>query len=159
MAKIKEHDSGRILILINSLFLIAILIGLGDFRFLQHPNKIKIGCIIGILIFILGVLLYLKAKYALGDQFSNILTIVDNPRLITYGIYSYIRHPYYTGGILIGIGSQLAFNSILGLAVMFLPILLTFWIIPIEERMLIEHFGEEYIDYVKRTKKIIPFLY
>lgn len=85
--------------------------------------------------------------------------MVDNPRLVTHGIYSYIRHPYYMGGILIGVGSQLAFGSLLGLALMSLPILLTIWIVPFEENMLIEKFGVEYVNYVKRTKKLIPFIY
>lgn len=100
-----------------------------------------------------------KSKYTLGEQFSNILTIVDNPRLITHGIYNYIRHPYYAGGMLMGMGSQLVLNSLLGLAVMSVPILLTIWIIPIEERILTEHFGEDYVHYMKQTKKLIPFIY
>jgi len=160
VVNVKEQDSGIILKLINGLFFIAIIMGLGDFFFLKHlPNTIGLGNIIGVSLFVLGVFLYILAKSALGDQFSNILTMADNLRLITYGIYSYIRHPYYLGGILIGVGIQLSLSSILGLTVMFFPIMLVMWLIPIEERMLIESFGEEYIEYMKRTKKILPFLY
>jgi protein-S-isoprenylcysteine O-methyltransferase Ste14 len=28
-----------------------------------------------------------------------------------------------------------------------------------EEKMLIEHFGDHYLEYMKRTKKLIPFVY
>jgi protein-S-isoprenylcysteine O-methyltransferase Ste14 len=143
---------------INSLFFLAIIIGIIDFLIYQ-PKKIGYKNIIGITLFIIGILVYIIAKNTLGNQFSNILTTVNQPKLITHGVYRFIRHPYYTGCIFIGLGSQLFLNSIPGLVIMTLPIMITLWIIPIEEQILIETFEDEYILYMKRTKKIIPFIY
>ncbi|MFQ5712267.1 MAG: methyltransferase family protein [Candidatus Geothermarchaeales archaeon] len=70
-----------------------------------------------------------------------------------------MRHPAYLGSLLLSPGIPLIFSSFYGF-------LLILWIIPcflyrirIEESMLLEKFGDEYREYMKETKKIIPFIY
>ena len=57
------------------------------------------------------------------------------------------------------IGVPLFFNSMMGMVVMILANLFLLIGIEIEEEMLIKEFGEEYMEYRKRTKKLIPYLY
>ena len=98
-------------------------------------------------------------KAGLGMLESSRLRIVEGQRLVTSGVYRYIRHPLYLGEIARNIGVPLFFNSFTGLIVILLGNLFLLMRINIEEEMLIEEFGDEYIEYRKRTKKIIPFVY
>lgn len=90
---------------------------------------------------------------------STRLRIVDDQKLITTGVYKYIRHPLYLGEICRNIGVPLFFHSLLGLAFVLLGTLFLLVRIDIEEEMLVEEFGEEYVEYRKGTKKVIPFVY
>ena len=79
--------------------------------------------------------------------------------LVTHGVYTKVRHPSYTGSSLFWLGLALLLNSILGFIVMHLGVTLVLIRIPFEEKMLISRFGQQYIDYMKRTKKLIPHVY
>ena len=61
--------------------------------------------------------------------------------------------------ILFFLGLPLLFNSVLGFVIVLPLIILLLIRIPIEENMLIKEFGEEYREYMKRTKKLIPSVY
>ncbi|MFX0066590.1 MAG: methyltransferase family protein [Candidatus Hermodarchaeota archaeon] len=90
---------------------------------------------------------------------SACLEIVEDHKLVKDGVYKYIRHPLYLGEIMRNFGFVLFLSSIFGILVMGLAMVILLFRIPIEERMLIEAFGEEYRDYQKQTKKIIPYVY
>ena len=71
-----------------------------------------------------------------------------------------VRHPMYTSFLLMGIGQALllsnwlvALAGLVGFAILF------FLRVNKEERMMLENFGPQYRAYMKRTKKIIPYLY
>jgi len=92
------------------------------------------------------------------DNINIAPALKDNHRLVTTGIYSYIRHPMYASVILFCtamLGTHL--NCINGLV--FAVLLLDLWLkLRHEERLLSERFPE-YRDYQNRTKMIIPFIY
>jgi len=77
---------------------------------------------------------------------------------VTEGVYAYIRHPIYAGLILITVAAELIAKSNL-----FVVALLLF--IPAyvqarnEEKILASHFGNEFIEYKKRTQYFIPFIF
>ena len=112
----------------------------------------------GVIEFWLRIILVNKANFS--NHFSTmLLKINNNHQLVTRGPFKHIRHPMYTGFILQVIGIGLLSFSIYGS--IFLMIGLAFYIprIQIEENMLIKKFGNEYIEYQKKTKKFIPFIY
>lgn len=74
-------------------------------------------------------------------------------------IYSRVRHPAYTGNLLFWFGTPLLFSSLRGFLIMLLLIPCFLYRIKIEESMLAEKFGSEYLEYVKRTKKLLPYIY
>ena len=78
--------------------------------------------------------------------------------LVTDGLYKYIRHPQYTGLILIITGWMLHWSN--PLTIIMFPILLILYFVlsKKEEKELIDEFGEEYLEYKKRTKMYIPFV-
>ena len=114
---------------------------------------------IGVALFAIGGALRLAPVFALGRRFSGLVAIQTDHRLVTDGIYRFIRHPSYLGLIVNTVGWALAFRSIIGilLAVLVIPIVVAR--IRAEEALLLSHFGAQYEAYRARTWRIVPGLY
>ncbi len=97
---------------------------------------------------------------SLGRYFTVDVTIRKDHVLKKEGFYRYLRHPSYSFSLLTSLGLGLYLNNWLSLVLAFLPPFIAFsYRIAIEEKTLIEQFGEEYLEYRKKTKKLIPFVY
>jgi protein-S-isoprenylcysteine O-methyltransferase Ste14 len=107
----------------------------------------------------LGTWLRLAAIFALRHRFSALVAIQDQHDLITTGPYSLIRHPAYLGGMGILLGWALTFRSLVGVIAFAAMFALLVVRMNSEEALLTSHFGEEYTSYMRRTKRLIPFLY
>ena len=115
---------------------------------------------IGLLTIIIGVLFRFSVIVSLKKEFSVDVTIKENHKLKTTGFYKFVRHPAYTGSIISFIGMGLSFNNIFSFFVITIPVVYAFlYRIKVEEKVLIENFGEEYLEYMKKTKRLIPFLF
>ncbi len=105
----------------------------------------------------IGLSMRLVGKRTLGRYYSYGLKPPDKP--IKHGIYNYMRYPIYLAMLLYPSGSPLIFSSTYG----FLPTLgftpLILYRIRIEERVLIRSLGDEYREYMKQTRKPIPFFH
>ena len=100
------------------------------------------------------------AVLTLGKFFTVDVTIRDNHRLKKDGLFKYIRHPNYSALLLSFLGMALTFNNWISLFLMVVPITIAFIVrINIEEKVLEQHFGEEYVSYCNETKRLIPFVY
>lgn len=111
----------------------------------------------GAIFFAGGLWLLWRAHGDLGRNWSPTLQIMEGHALVTRGVYGRIRHPIYAAIWLMIIGQALLLhNWIAGMAgwVLFLPVYLIRT--PREERMMLEHFGDEYRDYLSRTGRIFP---
>ncbi|HEY9525701.1 MAG TPA: isoprenylcysteine carboxylmethyltransferase family protein, partial [Anaerolineales bacterium] len=77
--------------------------------------------------------------------------------LITSGPYRTIRHPIYTAFILI-LGSTLFISSnwLIGLCWAGMTILEVISRIGFEESLMLEFFGEQYREYMKKTGRLFP---
>ena len=95
----------------------------------------------------------LKTKGAPKGDFE------DTTKLITSGIYRYIRHPLYASLLWFGLGAFLKELSILGGLLIVVLIVAVFLTARIEERHNLDRFGEEYREYSRRTKRFIPYLF
>jgi protein-S-isoprenylcysteine O-methyltransferase Ste14 len=112
----------------------------------------------GLVLVILGVLLAIWARLQLGGNWSGTVTIKQGHELIRRGPYAVVRHPIYTGFLLGLAGTALAGGYIHGLLGLFFA-LAGFWHKSrIEERFLIEQFGEAYVAYRKQVRALIPFI-
>jgi protein-S-isoprenylcysteine O-methyltransferase Ste14 len=114
---------------------------------------------LGVGMILLGLIIRLVAIATLKRNFSGRLRIREGHTLVKSGIYHWIRHPAYLGAIIAFLGVPVIFSSVLGFLVMFLIVPLLIHRIKLEERMLIERFGAGYEEYVKHSKKLIPFIY
>lgn len=114
---------------------------------------------IGLIIFALGLLFRSWAVWALHGFYTARLGIQPGHRLITAGPYGLVRHPGYLGEIASVLGMSLALSSFIGLIATILLFPLLIWRIRTEEGMLLAQFGDEYREYMRRTKRLIPGVY
>ncbi len=111
-------------------------------------------------LFALGLLFRCYSIIYLGRFFTPNVAIATDHRLIDSGPYRFIRHPTYTGLLMIVFGVGLSFANVASLLIVVVPILACLlWRIRIEEQALAEAFGEQYLIYMHRTKRLIPFIY
>jgi len=115
--------------------------------------------ILGVALFIAGLSLYFVSRLTLGRFFSEAIRIKPEHKLITNGPYRFIRHPIYLGEILYFLSIPMIFGSIYGFFVMLALIPMLLHRIGVEEKVLISKFGQEYIEYTQKTKKLIPCIY
>jgi protein-S-isoprenylcysteine O-methyltransferase len=114
----------------------------------------------GIALTWLGVLLYAWAVMTLGTSFRTSVTLLEGQRLITRGPYRILRHPAYTGGILIFAGIGLAIGNWLSFAAATVSVALGYAMrIAVEEKALRERFGAEFETNKKRTWAVIPLVW
>ncbi len=115
---------------------------------------------LGTALFVAGLALRWYAIVHLGRFFTVNVSIAADHRLIDTGPYGIVRHPSYTGALMafLGLGLCMAnWASLLGLLV---PIFLVFLRrIHIEEAVLLQALGDQYRDYMRRTKRLIPAIY
>jgi protein-S-isoprenylcysteine O-methyltransferase Ste14 len=123
------------------------------------PIRLSLVNVAGLGLFLIGVYIRVVAMRALGKYFLTDLRTLQNHRLVKQGIYKHIRHPAYLGTVLFSIGIPLIFSSLYGFLLMLVLFPSYLYRIRIEESVLLEEFGEEYQEYMKKTKKIIPFIY
>ena len=119
-----------------------------------------VAAIAGIVIFASGEALRVWAKLTLGRYFTyTVQTSIDQP-VITSGPYRFLRHPSYSGVLLIVIGAGAAWGNWLGLGAL---ALLTFvglsYRINVEEKALLEELGDRYRTFAEHRKRLIPFVW
>jgi protein-S-isoprenylcysteine O-methyltransferase Ste14 len=115
---------------------------------------------IGLFFILAGLLVRWFAIFQLRKYFTVNVAIREDQQLIQKGLYRYLRHPSYSGSLLSFLGLALAFNDWLTFLIIFFPILLAFlYRISVEETELRKTFGENYVTYAHRTKKLFPGIY
>jgi protein-S-isoprenylcysteine O-methyltransferase Ste14 len=108
----------------------------------------------------LGLGIRWTAIYTLGKAFSANVAIHSTQTLNRSGLFRYMRHPSYTGMVLIFLAVGLNTRNWLGLAIIFLaPLAALLYRIHVEEAALTGAFGEQYVEYSRTTKRLIPGLY
>ena len=125
----------------------------------QLPHRLTVY-LIGLILFLLGLVIRWISIIHLGRFFTVNVAIAEDHQLIITGPYRFVRHPSYTGSLLIFLGYGLCMLNIFSLAAVFLPVAAAFlWRMHVEETALREAFGERYRDYATRTRRLIPLVY
>ena len=114
----------------------------------------------GIALLVVGGAVTVAGRAQLARFGSGILRIEEGHRLVTSGVYGVVRHPIYSGGLIAVVGIYTAFRSLVVLvAVTAVYFVVIRHRLLFEEEMLVEEFGDEYRDYMKKTKRLIPLIY
>lgn len=158
-----SHAADRGTLLLNSLLVVDTVVVSGilaaALRVLVVPGAIWFRCA-GLVIVCLGFALRAWAVTTLGAAFRTTVEVDPSQPVVTRGPYRWVRHPSYTGLLLITAGFGIAFASWLFLALCaVLPLLALLRRIKVEESEMARVLGEPYRAYSARTRRLIPWIW
>ncbi|WP_347861619.1 isoprenylcysteine carboxylmethyltransferase family protein [Salimicrobium sp. PL1-032A] len=114
----------------------------------------------GIMLYGTGVGLRLWGILHLKEQFTRNVSVSQGSRLVGTGPYRILRHPLYTGLLSITAGFALSNGSLAGVVIGLLTVGTSLlYRIRLEEAMLIDQYGDRYVQWCKRRYRLIPFFY
>jgi protein-S-isoprenylcysteine O-methyltransferase len=115
---------------------------------------------LGLALMVAGLFFRFVAIRQLGAFFVPEVVIQPGQRIFQGGLYRTLRHPSYTGTLITVVGYGLALTNWLSLLIMLVVFFIIYTVrMNVEEAALLEAFGDEYRTYMRRTKRIIPFIY
>jgi protein-S-isoprenylcysteine O-methyltransferase Ste14 len=162
---VRAKNEYRPLIFVRLFFAIPLYAGLLDWLFsadkipwsYMHIPLIArwIGCV---LVVVMGILFW-WTHLTLGSNYRSTMGLHENHTLVTGGPYRFVRHPTYVLFLSVPVILFLiSANWLIGSASFILFLILMIVRAPIEERELIERFGDEYRSYMSRTNRFLPSL-
>jgi protein-S-isoprenylcysteine O-methyltransferase Ste14 len=118
------------------------------------------GLALGIFAIFINAWSHRTLSRKLGEDFDPALRLLKVPALVKEGPYARLRHPIYLAFLLMQISVLLLtsnwFIGLCGIAIIISVIAIR---VPEEERLLVDQFGDEYCEYMKRTGGLLPKLY
>lgn len=114
---------------------------------------------IGLTLFVAGLTIMIVSQVTLWRNYSGFVVIKKGHQLITHGMYRFTRNPIYLGVLIVCAGLAVYAASVYGMLAVLAMVPIILFRITLEERMLAEHFGDEYEAYRNSAKRLIPFLY
>jgi len=117
--------------------------------------------VLGLVLVVVGISISISGRIVLGTNWAHAAEyqIKKGQVLITNGIYRYIRNPIYTGLWFALTGAELVAKSYLFIIILFFGFWVAYSQAKREEKILEEYFGKEYLDYKKKSKMLIPFIF
>jgi protein-S-isoprenylcysteine O-methyltransferase Ste14 len=156
----EARDRGSRTVLVASVW-IGVAAGFGCAILLQGA-AIRMGrhpiFVLGLALMLLGLALRWWAISVLGRSFTVTVGTHAEQLVVERGPYRYVRHPSYTGSLLTIAGILLCCANVLSLLAFLIPMVGYAYRIRVEERALIDGLGEPYRAYMRRTRRLIPFV-
>jgi protein-S-isoprenylcysteine O-methyltransferase Ste14 len=116
--------------------------------------------LLGVSMIVLGVALRWYAVWTLGRYFTRDVSVAEDQQVVQRGPYRLLRHPAYSGTFLTMMGVGLAMTNWASLLVLCLCVLLGhMYRVRVEERALIQAIGQPYVEYMRHTKRFIPWVF
>jgi protein-S-isoprenylcysteine O-methyltransferase Ste14 len=116
--------------------------------------------VIGLVLMGLGLAVRSWAMVHLGRYFTVDVAVAADQRIVDTGPYRLVRHPSYTGLLLLAVGVGLCFGNIASFLVIAVPMIaLMLKRMKVEEEVLAEALGNTYREYMARTQRLIPGIY
>jgi protein-S-isoprenylcysteine O-methyltransferase Ste14 len=113
---------------------------------------------LGLIIALAGIAFRWYAIARLGRFFTTRVMVASDQTVVDTGPYRLVRHPSYTGALLTVLGVLLSNTNWLTLACFLLVIPGFAYRISVEEKALANGLGQPYRDYMRRTKRLIPYV-
>ncbi len=124
---------------------------------LHGAHSVRLAALV---MFVAGLTIRWTAIWSLGRAFSANVAIHAAQQLHRTGLFRFVRHPSYTGLLLVLLAIGFFTRNWLGLAIVFLPGLSALlYRIQVEEAALRHAFGQQYDEYIAATKRLLPGLY
>jgi protein-S-isoprenylcysteine O-methyltransferase Ste14 len=132
----------------------------GFSEFFFPGGRTSLVFFVGIAVMLAGMALRFWSVFTLGKAFRTTIETDKDQKVVSNGPYRFVRHPSYSGWLLMCCGYGIAVQNWLSLLVaVFLPLAALLYRIHVEEAALVTSFGAEYAEYQKRTKKLIPWVW
>jgi protein-S-isoprenylcysteine O-methyltransferase Ste14 len=137
--------------------LIAVLTMIGLHLFLPLGRLIPVPWnLVGLVPLLLGIVINVYADKALHLVGTTVKPFLESTALVTQGVYRLSRHPMYLGFVLILVGVAILLGSLSPwLVVPIFILLMEVVFLRVEERMLGEKFGEDWLAYKKKVHRWI----
>ncbi|MHA2119354.1 MAG: isoprenylcysteine carboxylmethyltransferase family protein [Candidatus Thorarchaeota archaeon] len=160
--KTADQEMGRGVMVLTGI--ITIVGGAGLILYLLSPpwwtwTTLPLGALVqwlGIVIAIPPLFYLIWVHQHLDTQWSIALELQEDHKLIISGPYRRVRHPMYLGIFVYTTGLILIASDILVFVFFAFSIWVNYRRIPSEEEMMTEQFGDEYLEYMRRTGRIFP---
>ncbi len=158
-----EHDKGTtrlVGVAFGTSWLVLLLSLLANYYRIGSLRPALLFNIVGTVLMAAGFALRTIAASTLGKFYSRTLRTKDDHRVVSEGIYHLVRRPGYLGMILQFIGAGLTVANFIVLIIV-AGLIIPAYVrrIAVEESMLSSTLGQEYVEYMSRTKRLIPFVY
>jgi protein-S-isoprenylcysteine O-methyltransferase Ste14 len=162
----KVQDRGSMLLL--WIVIVASLMGSAWVREFVNRETLPAGIDFGahwlrplsLIVLVTGLAIRVTAILSLGKSFSANVAIRAEQKVHRAGLYRFVRHPSYSGLLIIFLAVGLHARNWASLAVMLVPTTLALlYRIHVEEAALRQAFGEEYVEYTRVTKRLIPGIF
>ncbi len=122
------------------------------------PSGRSVIFVAGVIVALAGIVIRQYAVATLGRYFSTRVMTTPDQHVVDAGLYRYVRHPSYTGLLLTVLGLLLCSTNWLSLACFLVALPGFAYRIRVEEDALVRALGEPYRTYMRRTKRLVPFL-
>jgi protein-S-isoprenylcysteine O-methyltransferase Ste14 len=129
---------------------------LGDGLVIHHGSLPSLAAAV---VCLAGLVITVWARVVLGRNWSGSITYKENHELVEQGPYRFVRHPIYTGLLLMLLGLAMVRGTADALVGVAIFIVVHIWKLRREEALMTRHFPNSYPAYFARTKALIPFLY
>jgi protein-S-isoprenylcysteine O-methyltransferase Ste14 len=108
-------------------------------------------------LFAIAIYLIWQSHHDLGRNWTPVVALRNEAKLITGGIFTYIRHPMYAAHLLWAVAQVLLLpNWLAGYSFLIVQIPFCYFRIRDEEKMMLKQFDNDYRSYMARTKRLIP---
>ncbi len=157
--KVSDRGTLRLLwlVIVSSVTVSTWISAVGEHNLLGNVPGLRLA---GMALLVAGMVLRTAAVVQLGKSFSSNVAIRAKQTVLKTGLYGWMRHPSYTGMVLVFAGIGVHSRNWVGLAVAVVPPLVALlYRIHVEEIALREHFGPEYVAYSAETKRLVPWVY
>ena len=115
---------------------------------------------VGIVVMLAGLAFRWYAIKSLGRFFTRTVATRAGQFVVDTGPYRLIRHPSYTGGLLMFLGMGIAMTNWAALMAIMAGAGIGYaYRVKVEERALCEDLGQPYRDYMLRTRRFVPYLW
>jgi protein-S-isoprenylcysteine O-methyltransferase Ste14 len=151
-----EDKSSRALITLSTLLSLTIGFLFASSGIASLPSG---AFYLGIGLMVAGILLRQWSIAVLGRYFSRTVGVQEGQTVVDRGPYRLVRHPAYSGSLLTMVGLGFVLQSWGAVLVLIAFFGVAFgYRIHVEEGVLTSTLGDEYIAYVKKTKRLIPYI-
>jgi len=157
--RVSSQEKNLLILLLAGMFIIPLIYSASSWLDFANYTLPTWAGWAGVLLIILALIVFWRAHVDLKTNWSPSLEIREKHELITRGIYGYIRHPMYASQWLWVIAQPLLLqNWLAGWLDLFVFILFYTLRVRAEEKLMIDTFGDQYRDYMKKVGAVFPKL-